>query len=76
MSPYIECESPVSYGRKVMCRVEVFLNVGQWSHGQGHVIKIYSPIGKVLSSRTHPAQYKSPMPNGKKVMCRVKFFQM
>ena len=25
MSPYIDYESPASYGRKVMCRVKVFL---------------------------------------------------
>ena len=33
MSPYIEYESPVSYGRKVMCRVKFLSNVGQksWS---------------------------------------------
>ena len=59
MSPYIEYESPVSYGRKVMCRVKVFSNVG---HGQGLVIK------------NTPAQYESAMSNGKKVMCRVKVF--
>ena len=31
MSSYIEYESPVSYGRKVMCRVNFFSNVGQRS---------------------------------------------
>ena len=35
MSPFIEYESPVSYGRKVRCRVEVFFsNVGQRSRSK------------------------------------------
>ena len=48
MSPYIEYESPVCYCRKVMCRVKVFLKEVK-GHGQGYVIKISSPTGKVLS---------------------------
>ena len=34
MSPYIEYESPVSYGKKVMCRVKVFSNVSQRSRSR------------------------------------------
>ena len=48
MSLYIEYESPVSYGRKVMCRIKVFSNAGQRSRSS-HMIKIYNPIRKVLS---------------------------
>ena len=34
MSPFIEYESPVSYGRKVVCRIKVFSNVGQRSRSR------------------------------------------
>ena len=35
MSPYIEYESPVSYGRKIMCRVKVFFSsVGERSRSR------------------------------------------
>ena len=46
MSPYIEYESPcvlyespMSNGKKVMCRVNVFQMYIK-GHGQGHMIKI------------------------------------
>ena len=35
-SPYIEYKSPVCYCRKCMCRVKVFLNVGQRSWSRSH----------------------------------------
>ena len=41
-------ESPMSYGKKVMCRVTVFqMNVK--GHGRGQVIKLHGTIRKVLS---------------------------
>ena len=73
MSPYFEYESPVSYGRTVMCKV--FSDVGQrsrsWSCDQN--VKSHR---KSLVIKNTPAQYEIPMYNGKKVKCRVKVFQM
>ena len=48
ISPYIEYESPVCYCRKVICGVQVFLNVGQRSLSRSRD-QNYSPTGKVLS---------------------------
>ena len=44
----VKYESPMSNGKKVMCKVEVFQMYVK-GHGQGHVIKIYGTIRKVLS---------------------------
>ena len=49
MSPYIESEIPVFYGKKVMCRVKVFFQMYIKGHCQGHVIKIYKIYQKVVS---------------------------
>ena len=75
MSPYIEYESPVSYGRKVMYRVKVFSNVGQRSRSRScdQNLKFHR---KVLVIRNTHAKYESPMTNGKKVIGRVKDFSM
>ena len=41
-------ESPMSYGKAVMCRFKVF-QIYVKGHRQDHMLKIYSIIGKVLS---------------------------
>ena len=41
-------ESPMSNGKKVMYRVKVF-QMKVKCHGQGHMLKIYGTVGKVLS---------------------------
>ena len=75
MSPYIEYESPVSYGRRVMCRVKVFSKVGQRSRSRSHDQNLwYHRKGLVIRNRH--AKYESPMSNEKKVVCKVKVFQM
>ena len=65
-------ESPMSNGKKVMCRVKVF-QIKVKGHGQGHMIKIYSPIEKVLSQRTHLLHYKALCLMVRKLYAGLKF---
>ena len=65
-NPYAKSESPMSYGKKVICRVKVF-QMEVRSHSQGHVLKMYGTNGKVLSEGTH-------MPNMKALSLRVRKF--
>ena len=43
--------------------------------GQGHEVKNYGTMWKVLSKRNTNLQYESTISSGKKVMAKVKVFQ-
>ena len=49
MSPFIEYESPLSLMVGKLCTALKFFLMNVKGCGQGHVIKIYSTIRKVLS---------------------------
>ena len=49
MNTYVKYESPISYGSKVMVKVNFFFNL----IGQGHKVKQFGTDGKVLSQGIH-----------------------
>ena len=55
---HVKYDSPMSNGKKVMCKVEVFQMYVK-GHGQGHVIKITNRKG--LFIRNTLAKYESPI---------------
>ena len=73
MSPYIEYESPaacynlyespMSNGKKVMCRVNVFSNVGQMSRSRSHDQNLWYHQKGLVIRNTH-VKYESSMSNG------------
>ena len=57
-----------------MAKVKVFQKLVKLQ-GQGHEVKNYGTMWKVLSQGIHMCNIKSPITCGKKVMAKVKVFQ-
>ena len=57
-NPLVQYKNPMSNGKEIMCRVKVF-QMQVKGHGQCHMLKIYSTIGKVWSLGTRMPNMKA-----------------
>ena len=63
----MQYESPISSGKKVMAKVNVFSKVGQTSRSRSRSQKVWYHVKGLVTRNTH-VQYESPISSGKKVM--------
>ena len=71
---FVQYESPISSGLKVMAKVKVFSKVGQTSRSRSQGQKLWYHVKGLVTRNIH-VQYESPISSGLKVMAKVKVFQ-
>ena len=71
---HVQYESPISSGKKVIAKVKIFQ---KWVklQGQGHEVKNYGTIWKVLSQGIHMCNMKALSLLVRKLWQRFKFFK-
>ena len=74
MNTHVQYESPITSALKVMAKVKVFSKVGQTS-SQGHKVKNYGTMRKVLSQGIHMCNMKALSLLVRKLWPRLKFFE-
>ena len=70
----MQYESPISSGKKVMSKVNAFQKEVKLQ-GQGHEVKIYCTMWKVLSQEIHMCNMKAQSLLVRKLWPRLKFFR-
>ena len=71
---FLQYESPISFGKKVIAKVKVFSRVGQTSRARSRGQKLWYYVKGFVTRNTY-VQYESPISSGKKVMAKVIVFQ-
>ena len=71
---YVQYESSISSGKKVMAKGKVFSEKGQTSRSRSRGQQLWYHVEGLITRNTY-VQYESPISSGKKVMAKDKVFQ-